>query len=208
MKKVLKLVLVMALALALAATAFAADSPAERTTVMVQSPDGTTVLAQVPTVIGQVSTSADATTRVVFEAADANTANSNAALGEQAVKRNGGSVVANLGSWDMTVTKGSQKVHSGFRTTLTFNFDQAYVGKHAVLMEDGRVNQSFPITAKAMSCVVTSASTFTLLVSDAPVQGATSPATSQSNLTVTLMGAAFLALAGAAIAAKRRTSLQ
>jgi len=199
MKKALKLVLVLSMVLALTVTAFAADSPTTKTVSNYSNANQ----------VGTVTTAADSgvSVRVANPSQDLAAANQNTA--KELVAKTGRSIVAFLDSFDILVSKNGQPVHEGVDVNVTFQNLQQYVGKYLNVIENSngvqRVAYSGPITADQQTVTFKTFSTFTPVITDAPMQSATSPATSQSTLTITLIGMAFLALAGVVVAAKRRS---
>jgi len=227
MKKVLKLVLVLALALALAVNAFAAtaskelgggsssDTPDE---VISSSSSGSAgaaygngAIAVTTNAVSSASTNAGADTQVTVSDPTASYAAANLAAARELTGKTGVEILDTLSSFDVDVKQNGQSVHSGTAVTLTFDIPSQYVGKYLTIFENTngviRVAYSSQITSTPMTVTLTSFSTFTAVITDAPLQGATSPATSQSTLNVTLVCAAALALAAAAFAAKRRSEL-
>ena len=212
MKKVLKIVLVLALALALSVSVFAAsaspeiqpgksgnDAPDEYVSrrsgsgssgnsssapvgVSATAPTGITVIIEAPTA------SYDAANMAFFRGRNSN-------------------IVDFLNGFDMIVLKDGVEIHNGATVNLTLTGLGNYVGKTLNLVENTNgattVAYSGPITGDAETIALSSFSTFTPVVTDAPVQVPVSPATSQSTLNATLVVAAVLSAVVAAYATKR-----
>ena len=192
MKKVLKLVLVLAMLAALTVSAFAA-SPTTRD--VPNNSGAPEVLSVTATGDPDVTVECNAPTFV--------SANEQAAEGMAE-----GKIIAVLGSFDIVVTKGDQVLHDGVTVDVTLQFPEEYVGKYLVLLEntDGEISVAFSgvITGTTMTITLTKFSTFTPVVTEAPVQGATSPQTSQSIVPAALICVAAMSLVGVVIATKRK----
>ncbi len=213
MKKVLKLVLVVALALALSVSVFAAASPEKKGGN--DKPDGYVAPGSTSsnaTVSGStnviaVTTNAPANVKFTVGAADANAAASNAAFAQQ---RFPGCTI--LGSYDITATvNGVGTENPGYGLTVTQEVGAENVGKYLYFIKDNNGTKSIIAYGKIESNPVqanfATFCTITPVVTSAPVQASTSPATSQSTLNVTLVCVSALALAAAAFAAKRRSEM-
>ncbi len=206
MKKVLKLVLVLALALALTVSVFAApspetnggnDKPEEYVGRSGSGNSGSTGI--------NVSASGVGVT-VNVEDPDAAQAAANMTWARNWAAQHNVNIVAFLPSYDLHVMQNGVEVHTG-NVTLTQNGLGNYVGQNLLLVENtnGAINAAYsgPITGEAQNIALTSYSTFTPVVLDAPAQVPVSPATNQSALNATLVVAAVLSAVVAAFAAKR-----
>ena len=182
MKKVLKLILAIAIVAALAVTAFA--SPVQETVGSVTGGNGNTL-----TLDAGYDNDGGKLTAVVTttEATDPD-----------------GEVVLAV---DVTIYNEAGEAVSNPNASFTFTVDglSAYVDKYITMKHNGVAVSSQRINGDSVSFAYTgSFSPFTFVITDAPLQTATSPQTSQTMLTGALVCVAAMAILGTAIAAKRK----
>ncbi len=191
MKKVLKLILALVVVSVLCLS------------VLADSPTGQEIDTSDVQIVTGATTDADSTYSVEVVEATASGASKNEAAAKAA-----GDVVAVLESFDVNVEKGGNEVHSGVTVNITLNVGSQYIGKYLNLYEtssDGttRLAVSVKITAATVNVALKNFSTFTPVITDAPLQAAVSPQTSQTGVTFVLLAAVLMAALCAAYVTKR-----
>jgi hypothetical protein len=201
MKKVLKLILVVAMLSALSISAFA--SPV---TESVADNSGASELAGVSMTYDPANTAGEIVLEVVAPTDSA--ASENESYAEQQAAAAGTEILKVFDSFDANLIKDGEKVHEGASAQFTFN-TAGYEGKAINLIENSDnaapvVAASQVITGPTTTLTVSSFSTFTAVITEAPMGSATSPQTSQSMLPATLACVAVMALAGVVFSATRK----
>lgn len=178
MKNVLKLILIIAVISALCLSAFAA-SATERT-LDVAGAEG----------VAAATTDAEAAINVEVTAPTSTATVANA--------------IATVANFDINVTKGTEVLHSGITVNVTVDGLADYIGKYLNVLEGSKLLSSTKITDASQVVAISSFSTYTVVVTDQPMQSAVAPQTSQTMMPFVLLSVMMIALCGVVVAAKRR----
>jgi len=201
MKKVLKLILVVAMLSALSISAFA--SPV---TESVENNSGAADLTGVTMTSDPTNTDGELELEVVAPTGSA--ASENESFAEQQAAAAGTEILKTFDSFDANLLLNGEAVHEGATAQFTFN-TAGFEGKAISLIGNStngapEVRDSKTITGPVTTLSTSTFSTFTAVITEAPLRSATSPQTSQSMLPIALSCVAVMALAGVVVSAKRK----
>jgi hypothetical protein len=219
MKKVLKLILVLAVVSALSLSVFAASpaqggvtpTPSEPTLIPTPSDSTRPVVTPGDFVISATTDASDDIEVIIIVPGDPDRNAVNEKAAAAAAKAAGAKVVGTAGSYDIIVRRKStgEILHSGPTVNVMLGGVAPYIGKFANIWETSeagatRLLTSFRVTSDTVAVSHHEYSTFTVVITEEPMQSATSPRTSQNAVSYVLIAVAVLAFVGVLYANKQR----
>lgn len=118
---------------------------------------------------------------------------------EEAVKDAGSKILKTIASTEITAKKYGKTVHTGATVELTVKGLGSYIDKTLLVVEDGEIVKSLKITTSSMVVALTSFSTYSFIVVDAPAKTVKSPNTGAASA----LAAIALVATGCAVVSKK-----